>query len=656
MMSKFLSTLLVVLMAVPSLTWAQRSSDSASRESLSSAYAEAKVSSLISEAERYFRRGEVAYQRQNFEAARREFDRAVDTLLKGGLDIQSHPRLKTYFLSLLEKINALEVNAISQGVATAQQHYEPSLLDELAEIKLDQTDTPDEVADNDQPTLDFAFTLTPQVRQFIHYFSTTKKGRATMAMGLQRAGRYLPLARKIFQEEGVPLDLVWLAQAESNWRPYARSWANAVGIWQFISWRGQQYGLRQNEWIDERCGIEQPTRAAARYLRFLYDRFLDWQLAMAAYNCGEGRVDRAIAATGYADFWYLYNRGMLPRETRNYVPIILAIIIVAKNPEKYGFDHIQSDPPIEFASVTINDSLDLRLVAEITNTPYEVIAELNPELKRGMTPPNMSYNLRLPPGTDQQFIALLERIPEDWRDTWRVVYAKPGDTPLTLAEQHDVDVEQLARVNNLALDTPLLPGTPVVVPVAEVRTPLRGRVQSTGIQVARRSSRRTTITVRPGDTLTRIAARYGISVRELARLNKLGLRSRLRVGQRLVINLPAATSSHPVLSSRPTSYRVRPGDNLTSIAQRYGVSVDNLRQWNNLRSNRIRIGQQLRVSPPAHSILKPTASSKMAYRVKRGDTLSSIAQRYGVSVSELRSWNHLKSDKLVVGQRLKILR
>lgn len=656
MMHKSLSALLAVLMIVPSLAWAQQASNPASQESLSAAYEDAKVSALISDAEQFFRLGEAAYQKQNFEAARREFDRAVDRVLQGNLDIQSHPRLKTYFLNLIEKINALEVKAMAQGAGMTEPRYEPSLLDELAEVQPDQEEAPVEAEETDQPVLDFAFTLTPQVRQFIHYFSNTKKGRATMATGLQRAGKYLPLARRIFQEEGVPLDLVWLAQAESNWRTHARSWASAVGIWQFVSWRGRQYGLRQNEWMDERCGIEQPTRAAARYLRFLYDRFLDWQLAMAAYNCGEGRVDRAIAATGYADFWYLYNRGMLPRETRNYIPIILAIIIIAKHPEKYGFDDIQPEAPIEFASVTVSDSLDLRLVAEITNTPYEVIEGLNPELKRGVTPPDMNYNLRLPPGTDQQFIALLSRIPEDQRDVWRVVYVKEGETLATLAEQHELSVEQLARVNSLALDAPLLPGAALVLPLAEARAPLRGRVDGGGVQVARRSSRRTTITVRPGDSLTRIAARYGISVRDLARLNKLSVRSRLRAGQKLVVHLPAARSSRPAPVSRSTSYQVRRGDSLTGIAQQYGVSVSDLRQWNGLRSNKIYVGQRLRISPQAASTIKPTASKKTAYRVKRGDTLSSIAQRYGVSVNDLRSWNHLKSNKLMVGQRLKVSR
>jgi len=655
-MNKFVSLLLAVLMVVPSLAWAQTSSTLPSKDPKGVADQNTRVATLIAEAEEHFRQGEAVYEKQNFEAARLHFDRAVDSLLKGNLDIRSYPRLKTYFLSLIEKINALEVQAISKGQETLKQNSEPSLLDELAEVQLDPEDVAAGQEEATTPTLDFAFTLTPQVRQFIHYFSNNKKGRATMATGLQRAGRYLPLARKIFQEERVPLDLVWLAQAESNWRPHARSWANAQGIWQFVSWRGEQYGLRQNQWIDERSGIEQATRAAARYLRFLYDRFLDWQLAMAGYNCGEGRIDRAIAAMGYADFWYLYERGALPRETRNYIPIILAIIIIAKDPEKYGFDDIQPEPPIEFDSVTVNDALDLRLVAEITNTPYEDMEELNPELKRGVTPPDMTYNLRLPPSTQEQFRALLERIPEDNRDSWRVVRLKAGETLMSLAEQHELSVEQIAAANKLTPTTPLEPGTPVVLPLEIARAPLRGRVENVGVQIARRSTRRTTITVRPGDTMTRIAARYGISVRDLARLNKMSVNSKLRTGQKLVLSLPESSPSRSALKSRSTSYRVRRGDTLSGIASRFGVSVDDLKGWNGLRSDHVKVGQRLVLTPKSDSRLDRTASKRLTYRVRRGDTLSGIASRYGVSIGDLKAWNKLRSNKIVAGQQLIIRR
>jgi membrane-bound lytic murein transglycosylase D len=638
------------------MAFAQTSSSPNPRESTANAGQEANVTTLISEAENHFRLGEKAYQQQSFDEARSEFDLAVDTILKGGLDVRSNPRLRAYFLGLIDKINALETQAVGKGEGTSEQRYEPSLLDELSNIQLDQADINAAQDESIKPDLDFAFTLTPEVRQFIHYFTQNKKGRATMATGLQRAGRYRPLARQIFREERVPLDLVWLAQAESNWRPNARSWANAQGIWQFVSWRGRQYGLRQNEWIDERSGIEQATRAAARYLRVLYDRFLDWQLAMAAYNCGEGRVDRAIAACGYADFWYLYNHRLLSQETRNYIPIILAIIIIAKDPVKYGFGDITADPPLQYDTVSVNEALDLRLIAEITNTPYEIIEQLNPELKRGITPADMEYNLRLPPGTDKQFITLLARIPKDRRDSWRVVRVDEGETLASLAAQHGLGVEQLASVNALTADSVLQTGTPLVLPLEVARTPLRGRVEDVGVQIARRSSRRMMITVRSGDTLTRIAARYGVSARDLARLNKLSAKSRLRSGQRLLLNLPNAGVARPAVVDRSSTYEVRPGDSLSSIARKYGISQADLRRWNGLSSKRISVGQRLVLTPPsgAKSSIKRTSNEKVTYRVRRGDTLSSIARHFDVSIESLKASNHLSSGKIIVGQVLTI--
>lgn len=655
-MTKFICALLAVLTVVPSMAFAQTSSSPNPRESTANAGQEANVTTLISEAENHFRLGEKAYQQQSFDEARSEFDLAVDTILKGGLDVRSNPRLRAYFLGLIDKINALETQAVGKGEGTSEQRYEPSLLDELSNIQLDQADINAAQDESIKPDLDFAFTLTPEVRQFIHYFTQNKKGRATMATGLQRAGRYRPLARQIFREERVPLDLVWLAQAESNWRPNARSWANAQGIWQFVSWRGRQYGLRQNEWIDERSGIEQATRAAARYLRVLYDRFLDWQLAMAAYNCGEGRVDRAIAACGYADFWYLYNHRLLSQETRNYIPIILAIIIIAKDPVKYGFGDITADPPLQYDTVSVNEALDLRLIAEITNTPYEIIEQLNPELKRGITPADMEYNLRLPPGTDKQFITLLARIPKDRRDSWRVVRVDEGETLASLAAQHGLGVEQLASVNALTADSVLQTGTPLVLPLEVARTPLRGRVEDVGVQIARRSSRRMMITVRSGDTLTRIAARYGVSARDLARLNKLSAKSRLRSGQRLLLNLPNAGVARPAVVDRSSTYEVRPGDSLSSIARKYGISQADLRRWNGLSSKRISVGQRLVLTPPsgAKSSIKRTSNEKVTYRVRRGDTLSSIARHFDVSIESLKASNHLSSGKIIVGQVLTI--
>jgi membrane-bound lytic murein transglycosylase D len=662
MIKKIICTALTVLVLVPSIVLAQNTSSN---------IPDAKIDAIIATAEQHYELGQEALQAQSMEAARVEFDRSVDTILKGGLDTRSYPRLKNYYLSLIEKIHNQELLAASRGDGPSEQQFEPSLLDELAQVELDRDDIAAGEEAIEKPSLDFAFTLTPQVLQFIHYFSQNPSGRATMASGLQRAGRYLSLAKKVFKEEKVPQDLVWLAQAESNWKSRARSWAGAVGIWQFISGTGQRYGLRQNQWIDERSGIEQATRASARYLRFLYNRFNDWQLAMAAYNCGEGRIDSAIASTGYSDFWYFYNRGMLPRETSNYVPIILSIIIIAKNPERFGFGHIKPDHPLKYDAVPVNDSVDLRLVAEITNMPYEMIEELNPELKRGKTPPAMRYNLRLPSGTGAIFNTLISRIPEDQRDSWRVIRVKDGETLASIGEQHRLEAEELAQINKIEAEEALRPGTPLVLPVSTTRSPIRNQVEPSSIQIARASTTKMSITVRPGDNLTMIAARYGVSARDLAKLNRISTRAKLRTGQRLYLNVPNKPRPVTVPVSRvttktdehqATSHLVRRGETLQSIARRYDVSLSDLREWNRLRSSTVKYGQRLVLTPPGTS--KPERSTKSkpsgkkisTHRVRKGDTLSSIAERHGITVSTLKSLNRIKSNKVLVGSVLTVTR
>jgi membrane-bound lytic murein transglycosylase D len=341
-------------------------------------------------------------------------------------------------------------------------------------------------------------------------------------------------------------------------------------------------------------------------------------------------------------------------------------MIIAKNPEKHGFGHVEPDPSLQYEVVKVDTAIDLRLVAEITDTPYETIEDLNPELKRGVTPPDMKYGLRLPVGMQDQFVAVLDRIPEDQRDSWRVLHTKSGDTLAALAELHGVSAEQLAQLNRLESAVALESGIPLVIPSDIARSPIRGRisdVRDVSPQLARRSTNRITITVRPGDTLSRVAARYGLSVRDVARLNKLSVKSQLRTGQKLTLNVPANRRQPPPTATvkprsaleAPTSYRVQRGDTLASIAARHGVSVSDLRRWNNLRSDKIAAGQQLVVKPESVKV-KPASAQKISYHVRRGDTLSSIAARYGVSTSDLKNWNRLRSNTIAIGQRLTIYR
>jgi membrane-bound lytic murein transglycosylase D len=567
------------------------------------------LKALVARAEQHYQRGEIEYRQGNLVRAREEFDRAVDVILDAKIDVRSIPQLLTYYRNLVERINTYQADSVARGQGFSEQKYESSLLEELAEIKLDEADLKASQDENIQAELDFPFELTPEVRQFIHYFTNNRRGRATMENGLRRSGRYLELAKKTFAEEGVPLDLVWLAQAESSWRAEARSRKAAQGIWQFVSFTGAKYGLRQNAWLDERSGIEQPTRAAARYLKFLYDRYLDWQLALAGYNCGEGAVDRAIAASGYADFWYLHRNRLLPGETRNYVPIIMAIIIVAKDPEKYGFV-VEPEPSLAYDKVKVEGPMDLRLVAEAAGAPFGVVEDLNPELRRGLIPAGEEYAVRVPAGTGEQLQQLVARIPSDRRSYWRVHQVAQGETIAEIAEKHRLTPVEIARANELDAGADVAAGDRLVIPS---KTPRVSVNTYTGVELARRTYTRTTIKARSGDTITKIAARYGISAGELARMNRLSVNSKLRAGQQIVLNLPnkstnqkstrrvntpqpsksKAKTSAKGQSSRRVTHQVRSGDTLTHIANLYGVSVTEIRRWNRLPSNQLKAGQAL---------------------------------------------------------------
>lgn len=347
-------------------------------------------------AERHFQRGEEAYKSKQFDMARREFDEAVDSILTAPINIATDDELRAYYRELIEKINRYQIIAMEQKEGGfSEQRYEPSPLDKLAslsEAELEEVAAADDVEINAR--FNFNFDAAYPVKQFISYF-TRGRGRATMEAGLARSVRYRAMAERIFKEEGVPTDLIWLAQVESGWNPYSLSVAAAKGIWQFIPSTGTRFGLQQNYWVDERANPEKSTRAAAKYLKFLATRYHnDWSLALAAYNTGEGNVDSAIARAGTRDFWRLHRGGYLAQETRNYVPAILAVVTIAKSPKKYGFD-MPPTYPYRYETRWIAKQTDLRPLAKKLNISYGALLELNPELQRGSTPPG-KHALRVP--------------------------------------------------------------------------------------------------------------------------------------------------------------------------------------------------------------------------------------------------------------------
>ena len=310
--------------------------------------------------------------------------------------MRSDDNLRVYYRELIEKINRYQILAMEQkDGGFNEQRYEPSPLDKIA--SLSEADLEEVAAEAEEATnvrYNFGFTPGHPINQFISYF-TRGRGRVTMEAGLQRSVRYRHMAERIFKEEGVPTDLIWLAQVESNWNPYAFSSAAAKGIWQFIPSTGVRFGLSQNYWVDERSNPEKSTRAAAKYLKWLSTRYKgDWMLALAAYNTGEGNIDSAIARSGSRDFWRIHRGGYIANETRNYVPAILAVVTIAKNPKKYGFD-LPPTYPYKYETRTIASQTDLRPLAKKLKISYGSLLELNPELQRGVTPPG-KHIIRIP--------------------------------------------------------------------------------------------------------------------------------------------------------------------------------------------------------------------------------------------------------------------
>jgi membrane-bound lytic murein transglycosylase D len=526
---------------------------------------EARVAQIIARAEDHFRKGKLNLEDSKREQAREEFDRAVDSILESGFDVRASQKLQTYYLELVERIYREEVplqqpvntssmlvaqNNQTQEPATQkappqigfrEQKFEPSPLDKLSRLVL--TESEKEVSGEDllaleqsKKNVNFSFTLNPLIQQYINYYQGPR-GRSTMENGLRRSGQYMKLARQIFAQEGVPLDVTWLGQVESAWKPRAVSWAAASGLWQFIPSTGRMYGLRQNAYIDERNSFEQATRASARHLKDLANRYNgNWELAMAAYNTGAGNIDRAIARAGSANFWMIYP--YIAQETRNYVPNILAVILIAKNPEKYGFKGIKPDSPMAYDVVQVPTATSLQLIADATDTNVDQIRSLNPELRRDVTPRGDTYNVRIPAGRAKQFASLLHRISPDKRETARVISVAPGEELQNVANRTGVSVAQLQAMNT---GVDLKSTTKLVVPNSSVKLTKWVRATSATEQAAAPSLNK--VRARKGETIASIAAARNLDANEVARLNGIPVDAELRAGQEVKIPATAAAPS-----------------------------------------------------------------------------------------------------------------
>ncbi len=424
------------------------------------------VAELIKKVEEEYQSGLKLYNAGQKQDAKQHFDRAFNLLVGSPSDIRSDKRFEPEFNRVLDSVNKLELAELQQSDNAAEQKSEPAPIDEANEVTnypVDPNLKAKATAEMQATHSDLPLMMTDQVAGYINYFST--RGRGTLEHALARSGRYREMIERILKEEGVPQDLIYLAQAESGFHPYAVSRAGARGIWQFMDSRARAYDLHHDVWMDERQDPEKSTRAAARHLKDLYNQFGDWYLAMAAYNSGPGTVQSAVKRTGYADFWELYRRNVLPKETRNYVPIIVAVTIMAKNPEQYSLDDVNPDPEMLYDTAKITYPVDLRLVAECVDVPLAQLQDLNPSLLR-LTTPKGRFELHLPIGTVEKYQAAIASIPPDMRIWWRYHKVMSGDTLMSVARNYHTTVKAIAEANQLEANAEIESGARLVIPIA----------------------------------------------------------------------------------------------------------------------------------------------------------------------------------------------
>ncbi len=546
------------------------------------------VADLIARVEKEYQSGQDAYKAGNLDAAKKNFDTAVNLLLNASPELQADERLDRELDHVMEGINGLD-KLVGQDSEAPQQKQEPAPIDEANDVTpaVDASVKAKAEAEIKNTHSDLPLMMTDQVAGFINFYSN--RGRGVLERALARSGRYDEMIRRVLKQEGVPQDLIYLAQAESGFHPLAVSRVGARGMWQFMGSRAKGYGLQRNFWVDERQDPEKSTRAAAHHLKDLYAQFGDWYLAMAAYNSGPGRVQSAVKRTGYADFWELYRRDVLPKETRNYVPIILAVTIMAKNPEQYGLDDVNRDQPVPYDTVKIDYPIDLRLVAQCVNAAPADLQDLNPSLLRLSTPKEGVFELHLPAGTKKDFETSVAAIPVDKRLWWRYHDVKPGDTLASLARTYHTSAKSISEVNKLEEDS-LDTESRLVIPIAP------GKFSETGTYAHRITRYR----VRKGDTVETVSEEFAVPAKMVRSWNRLKGNS-LAGRKALYLHLP-----------------VTPGTSETHVASKTSKK------------------------PSKDTVKAATASPQsgvVQHKVKQGETLYSIANSYNTTVAALQRIN-----------------
>ncbi len=464
------------------------------QRALASASRQSEVDSRVAKAREHLEAGKRFYQLDDAEGARREFDAALDVLLSAPDTLPDRPRLEGELDQISDTIYHYDLEGL--GTAASEQPevvYDKSPIDSILDMTFptDPNLRPKVKEEIEATVSQLPLQENDAVLSYVHYFST-ERGRKVLLAGLRRSGRYRPLVQRILDDEGVPQELIYLAQVESGFLPRARSNKQAVGMWQFVQFRGRQYGLLQTPGTDDRLDPEKATRAAAKHLHDLYAMFGDWYLAMAAYNCGPGCVQRAVERTGFADFWELRRLNVLPRETANYVPVILALTIMAKNPKDYDLENLETDRPMEYETIDLDTPTNLALIADSLDRPVSEIQELNPALLKSVAP--TGYQLRVPKGTLAAVMSALEMVPANHRADWRIHRVAPGETLAEIAHRYATPVSALTSANQrAALQSPFadapVAGDLLVIPAAAhlSRVPARSAVSRSRGKLSRKT-------------------------------------------------------------------------------------------------------------------------------------------------------------------------
>lgn len=594
--SKFIGFTAFIFLVFSSTGSAQVTSSRSSNETRTQDVVRAQeaVNEVLLRAGTSFKEGLLAYVDDNRPVAGEKFNKSIEVFLFSTLNIQREQKLQGCYNQLIETIYRIEFPSDNQmpqvknlaltcnwnidttlsdnvaklarnstlkqvapsttvvagsgpAVTTVQkigfnsQEFEPSPLDDLSKLVL----TPDEQQVEGNPvaqqqyqyiqyavankSLGFAFQVHPMIQQYINYYRG--RGRTTMEVGLYRSGMFMLMARRIFKEEGIPENVAWLGQVESAWKPGAMSHMAASGLWQFIPGTGARYGLRRTAHVDERNSFDEATRASARYLKFLYNRYGNWELAIAGYNCGEGNVDRAIRRAGVSNFWAAYP--FLPQETRNYVPNILATILIANNPNQYGFGHIRPAAPLRYDRIRIPASTNLSLIAQAADTSVQYLRYLNPHLRSNSTPPE-PYVVNVPAGKANEVVALFRRIPASKINNTNLANSSSGETWQNISNRTGVTVAELMAANpGMAI-----PRGKVFVPVSGNNVQATNYSRPTNAAVAMVPNGVKVVKARSGDTVQKVAERNNANAVEVAKFNGLLPNSVLGAGRE--IKIPAS--------------------------------------------------------------------------------------------------------------------